>query len=134
MDECIRAGVLSREPTLPGRLRLRRRAPMLYSRLMRGFYAGMSPPQSMHHITAGDQTTADAQAGNIVEYMKDRVPEAFGAPPSRSTIGRRSLTKVVGKFDHILTPCPPVHPIVCGEDLKMLTGVAAQIGHERGCY
>jgi L-serine deaminase len=36
MDECIRTGVSSTETTLPGRLQLRRRAPMLYRRLMRG--------------------------------------------------------------------------------------------------
>jgi len=37
MDECIRTGVSTTERTLPGRLGLRRRAPMLYRRLMRGF-------------------------------------------------------------------------------------------------
>jgi L-serine deaminase len=36
MDECIRTGVHAHETTLPGRLGLRRRAPMLYRRLMRG--------------------------------------------------------------------------------------------------
>ena len=36
MDECIRTGVSTTERTLPGRLNLRRRAPMLYQRLMRG--------------------------------------------------------------------------------------------------
>lgn len=37
MDECIRTGVSSAEEKLPGRLGLRRRAPMLYRRLMRGY-------------------------------------------------------------------------------------------------
>lgn len=37
MDECIRVGVTTPEKTLPGRLGLRRRAPMLYRRLMRGY-------------------------------------------------------------------------------------------------
>ena len=37
MDDCIRVGVTTPEKTLPGRLRLRRRAPMLYRRLMRGY-------------------------------------------------------------------------------------------------
>lgn len=36
MDECIRTGVSTSETVLPGRLGLRRRAPMLYRRLMRG--------------------------------------------------------------------------------------------------
>jgi L-serine deaminase len=39
MDECIRTGVSTTERTLPGRLNLRRRAPMLYQRLMRGCVA-----------------------------------------------------------------------------------------------
>ena len=37
MDDCIRVGVTTPEKTLPGRLGLRRRAPMLYRRLMRGY-------------------------------------------------------------------------------------------------
>jgi L-serine deaminase len=37
MDECIRTGVSTSEQVLPGRLGLRRRAPMLYRRLMRGY-------------------------------------------------------------------------------------------------
>jgi hypothetical protein len=37
MDDCIHAGVSATEPTLPGRLGLRRRAPTLYRRLMRGY-------------------------------------------------------------------------------------------------
>lgn len=40
MDECIRTGVSTSETTLPGRLGLRRRAPMLYRRLMRGWVWG----------------------------------------------------------------------------------------------
>lgn len=39
MDECIHTGVSASEGTLPGRLGLRRRAPMLYRRLMRGSVA-----------------------------------------------------------------------------------------------
>ena len=37
MDDCIRTGVSSAEEKLPGRLGLRRRAPLLYRRLMRGY-------------------------------------------------------------------------------------------------
>ncbi|KAG8903911.1 hypothetical protein FRB99_002568 [Tulasnella sp. 403] len=36
MDECIRTGVSTHETILPGRMQIRRRAPMLYKRLMRG--------------------------------------------------------------------------------------------------
>lgn len=37
MDDCIRTGVSSAEEKLPGRIGLRRRAPILYRRLMRGY-------------------------------------------------------------------------------------------------
>ncbi|KAI0222713.1 hypothetical protein L0F63_006505 [Massospora cicadina] len=39
MDESIRNGCLSQEPYLPGRLKVRRRAPNLYQRLARGLYS-----------------------------------------------------------------------------------------------
>src|SRR5258706_8098214 len=41
MDECIRTGVSTAERTLPSRLNLRRCAPMLYQRLVRGY---VGPP------------------------------------------------------------------------------------------
>jgi Serine dehydratase alpha chain len=37
MDDCIRTGVSTSETVLPGRLQLRRKAPLLYKRLMRGY-------------------------------------------------------------------------------------------------
>ena len=49
MDECIRAGVSTSETVLPGRLGLRRRAPMLYRRLMRGF-GYISKPYVVYNI------------------------------------------------------------------------------------
>lgn len=57
MDECIRTGVSTTERTLPGRLGLRRRAPMLYRRLMRGCVHAISCRTILftdfhHHITS----------------------------------------------------------------------------------
>ena len=45
MDHCIRTGVSTSETVLPGRLGLRRRAPMLYRRLMRGSVCTLK-----HHV------------------------------------------------------------------------------------
>lgn len=42
MDKCIAEGVTTTETHLPGSLNLRRRAPKLYKRLMRGFYPGLA--------------------------------------------------------------------------------------------
>jgi L-serine deaminase len=41
MDSCIRNGVTSLEPVLPGPFKVRRRAPGLYRRLQKGFYPTM---------------------------------------------------------------------------------------------
>ncbi|EEB92621.1 hypothetical protein MPER_08842, partial [Moniliophthora perniciosa FA553] len=53
MDECIHTGVSSTATTLPGRLGLRRRAPALYRRLMRGFYPGIAASLSQARIESG---------------------------------------------------------------------------------
>jgi hypothetical protein len=42
MDRCIAEGVTTTETHLPGSLNLRRRAPKLYKRLMRGFYPNLA--------------------------------------------------------------------------------------------
>ena len=55
MDECIRTGVSTSETVLPGRLGLRRRAPMLYRRLMRGF-GHISKPYNINHCEYTDFT------------------------------------------------------------------------------
>ncbi|KAH9479618.1 L-serine dehydratase [Psilocybe cubensis] len=70
MDECIRTGVSTSETTLPGRLGLRRRAPMLYRRLMRGFYPGVSAPMNENPKIAGGDAWAKVKAG----------AEAIGGP------------------------------------------------------
>lgn len=117
MDDCIRTGVHAPDGVLPGRLRLRRRAPMLYRRLMRGFYPGISMPRGAPAIPAGAGPTGavDAPEPGSVEApdharvqarreweMKDR--ERMGPP------GRRAAraTRVVGQFDHPILPEPPV--------------------------
>jgi L-serine deaminase len=46
MDSCIRTGVTSTEPRLPGGLEVRRRAPGLYRRLQQGFYPSVPVPHS----------------------------------------------------------------------------------------
>ncbi|PPQ94651.1 hypothetical protein CVT25_009382 [Psilocybe cyanescens] len=64
MDDCIRTGVSTSETTLPGRLGLRRRAPMLYRRLMRGFYPGVSAPLNENpQIGSGSGWSTEAIGG-----------------------------------------------------------------------
>ncbi|KAH9935870.1 L-serine ammonia-lyase [Epithele typhae] len=107
MDDCIRMGVSAADEKLPGRLGLRRRAPLLYRRLMRGFYPGLAAP-TLPAIGGG------APVGNI------GAPEGFGVdePPvaptkglhaassnGSSTAGPRPM-RVVGVLDHPVTPMP----------------------------
>ncbi|KAI0629197.1 L-serine ammonia-lyase [Trametes polyzona] len=112
MDDCIRTGVSAAEEKLPGRLGLRRRAPMLYRRLMRGFYPGLASP-NLQQIGAGQAT------GRI------DAPEGFGADAGAASWGSHSgsgrgermgpggkisatrPTRVVGSLDHPVTPMPP---------------------------
>ena len=50
MDECIRNGVASTEPHLPGGLKVKRRAPGLYRRLQKGFYLSVELREDMNQI------------------------------------------------------------------------------------
>jgi len=105
MDDCIRTGVHTRETQLPGRLGLRRRAPMLYRRLMRGFYPGLSTPH-LQAIEGGDQF-----AGTIGAPDGDVRPSDLSSAthPASSLQGPRHshTARVVGSFDHPILPEPP---------------------------
>lgn len=108
MDDCIRVGVTTTETTLPGRLQLRRRAPMLYRRLMRGFYPGIASTQ-MHMQQIGGQVPMSAVEGTIPEEDK-KLTEA-GRLASTNKSDRKvtaRATRVVGSFNHPLLPMPPV--------------------------
>ncbi|KAI5894971.1 L-serine ammonia-lyase [Schizophyllum commune H4-8] len=125
MDNCIRAGVSSSERTLPGRLGLRRRAPLLYRRLMRGLYPGIVGP---HHDFAaiGPGQTLDAIDGPAAPTSSgpddpfadpsDPAPSssAFSASSSHTSqtpfplLRRRtSAPHLTGSPTHPLLPMPP---------------------------
>ncbi|KAI0763766.1 L-serine ammonia-lyase [Trametes elegans] len=111
MDDCIRTGVSAAEEKLPGRLGLRRRAPMLYRRLMRGFYPGLSAPH-LAQIGAGESMSAERigapdgdSPGSSFSSSRDGdegQPGAFGR-----RIAASRPTRVVGTLDHPVTPMPP---------------------------
>ncbi|KAF8518032.1 serine dehydratase alpha chain-domain-containing protein [Hysterangium stoloniferum] len=114
MDDCIRTGVLTTETVLPGRLQLRRRAPGLYRRLMRGFYPAMSsggmtaiesPVTSQAALNSPDQEALTI--GNARASTKDTdftcAPQFSGRVPRRHS---RAI-RVTGSFDHPVLPMPP---------------------------
>ncbi|KAJ7257865.1 L-serine ammonia-lyase [Mycena haematopus] len=123
MDDCIRAGVSSTETTLPGRLRLRRRAPMLYRRLMRGFYPGVSSPLTGPRITAGSTPAAviDAPTAGLPTHSQVTIdPDA----PTRLRPAVSRPTRVVGSFDHAVLPMPPRKTVIPAMDFLSCYAIA----------
>jgi len=113
MDDCIQTGVTSNVATLPGRLGLRRRAPILYRRLMRGFYPAMaSPLANLARIGVDTDTTSGAIAPPLEETLDENnhssVPSGVGPRTAnpRSPSAKRAA-RVTGAFDHPLLPEPP---------------------------
>lgn len=88
MDSCIRTGVTSLEPVLPGPFKVRRRAPGLYRRLQKGFY----PTVEIDRTSSSRETTHS------------------DSPIS----GEKGIAKRVGRADHALQVVPfrttPVFP------------------------
>ncbi|PCH44415.1 L-serine ammonia-lyase [Wolfiporia cocos MD-104 SS10] len=102
MDDCIRMGVSSSETKLPGRLQLRRRAPILYRRLMRGFYPGLVSPV-LPAIGGGLPPSGHISAPEG-EMMSDGLPA--GKVQGKSVSATRP-THVVGSLEHPVLPVPP---------------------------
>lgn len=82
MDSCIREGVTSQETHLPGGLNVKRRAPALYKRLMRGLY-----PQFPEGTLSSSKPLASGKGDGLVPLR-----------PGMTFRGRR---------DHPLPPVPP---------------------------
>ncbi|KAF8972612.1 serine dehydratase beta chain-domain-containing protein [Flammula alnicola] len=115
MDDCIRTGVSTSERTLPGRLGLRRRAPMLYRRLMRGFY-----PAWLHLIAllldAGG--ASDALAGD------EKPPRHGRARVVTSGTAAARAPRVIGSFDHAVLPMPPRRTVIPAMDFLSCYAIA----------
>jgi len=123
MDGCIHNGVSSTETTLPGRMRLRRRAPMLYRRLMRGFYPGgvglesaygrVSSPSNRLEVDSPEDIEAEMLASELEQSAQD-AEKSMRTDNVRSSQVRRRAPRVVGAFDHPLLPVAPVsRPQLC---------------------
>ncbi|KAJ3809594.1 serine dehydratase alpha chain-domain-containing protein [Lentinula aff. lateritia] len=135
MDECIQTGVTTNATTLPGRLGLRRRAPILYRRLMRGFYPGvMSPPSNNARIEAGSnpnetlggsidapkssgENSNQTKQGSSFETMGARIVDS--AIPSA-----KRAPRVIGAFDHPLLPEPPRKTMIPAVDFLSCYAIA----------
>lgn len=108
MDDCIRAGVTSKEEVLPGRLGLKRKAPKLYRRLMRGFYPGVIPSRNYGEIELDSSPT---RASEIPEFGFNISQEdlSLNLDP-RGTRIVKSLAgtpRAIGSPRHVLSPIQP---------------------------
>ncbi|CAO3564450.1 unnamed protein product [Mortierella alpina] len=72
MDNAIKNGCLSSEEMLPGRLRVRRRAPGLYKKLLKGLYT-TTPLYKDTQMFAGSAKDRDGLTANIPERGIDKV-------------------------------------------------------------
>ncbi|KAG7093856.1 hypothetical protein E1B28_007494 [Marasmius oreades] len=126
MDECILTGVSTHATTLPGRLGLRRRAPTLYRRLMRGFYPTVGPSSNLGRIEAGSNTAMELIDRPVLSSSEDQ--ESFNTIASTAPdTPRRSasrFTRVVGSFDHPLLPHPPRKTVIPAMDFLSCYAIA----------
>lgn len=83
MDMSIRNGVTSTEPLLPGGLKVKRRAPGLYRRLQKGFYASPGPAS---RVSPQEMSGTDKERGIAVRGKRTgRMTHEVGLIPPRST-------------------------------------------------
>ncbi|GAA5914777.1 uncharacterized protein JCM6883_001091 [Sporobolomyces salmoneus] len=120
MDQSIHAGISSKEEMLPGRLRVRRRAPGLYKKLFKGFY----PTLNSSPLTS----SLPASSGPPLALPTTSSPDDPSASSSPSALRRRTSHSkaplVVGSPDHPLSPPPPKRPTFPGLDFLSLYAIA----------
>ena len=99
MDEGIRAGVLSEQEVLPGSLRMKRRAPKLYARLMRGLNMGPRRLGNRHGSSEADKSYLSPGTA-----MTNSATRAWPSAKSRSA---PRVPRIRGSFQHEIMPVPP---------------------------
>ncbi|KAH7105821.1 serine dehydratase alpha chain-domain-containing protein [Auriculariales sp. MPI-PUGE-AT-0066] len=136
MDECIRSGVSSGEAHLPGRLRLRRRAPALYRRLMRGFYPGVNAPLAAGPALPSPSSAEGALSGpdgpggafsTLMSVEDNTGPSTLtNGKDAESTVTKTRIrpARVVGSFDHSILPMPPRKTTLASVDFLSCYAIA----------
>ncbi|GAA5829702.1 hypothetical protein JCM3766R1_001270 [Sporobolomyces carnicolor] len=129
MDQSIHAGISSREEFLPGRLRVRRRAPGLYKKLFKGFYPTLNtspvtpslPPAASSPSTEPLALPTSSTASTSVD---DSTSSASSSLLRRRRSAHSKAPLVVGSPDHPLSPPPPKRPTFPGLDFLSLYAIA----------
>ncbi|GAA5824056.1 hypothetical protein JCM11251_001503 [Rhodosporidiobolus azoricus] len=123
MDASIHAGVSSTEELLPGRLKVRRRAPALYRRLYKGFYPSLSPsgapslPSPTSHSRLRLPSSTDPSSP-----LSPLPPPPLSSPFPSSAASGPPLT--TGSFTHPLPPSPRLRTTFPGIDFLSLYAIA----------
>ena len=105
MDEGIRAGVHSTQEVLPGSLQMKRRAPKLYRRLMRGLYMG---PRRLGNMNGPDTDEIERPTGaGEVERLPKPQRDAPSVPAKYMRREAPRAPTIRGSFQHEIMPVPP---------------------------
>ncbi len=100
MDRSIYEGIRSTEPVLPGALKLKRRAPMLYQRLLRGFYPNIFPSPAPAP-SVGDPSSSESSSSPSDGSPSTSSLETYQPPVSPP------VQVVRGSLAHPILPVPP---------------------------
>lgn len=109
MDNSILEGVHAPvDATLPGSLRLRRRAPALYQRLTRGLYPSQGQGFNGGRVAAAKSSPGTNESRNVsAEQHAPELPTTSTAMRVRRLApGKRGTPRVHGSFSHPIIPSP----------------------------
>ncbi|CDZ98003.1 Serine dehydratase-like, alpha subunit [Phaffia rhodozyma] len=121
MDSCIRDGVSSREDILPGGLNVKRRSPLLYRRLFKGFYPSINTASTLPKISAPAGSSTSSTATSLT------MASGFNSPPPlplKSGLGPSGTGLVHGDFTHDLPVTPWKNTVFPGVDFLSCYAIA----------
>jgi len=108
MDDCIRVGVTTKEEILPGRLGLKRKAPRLYRRLMRGFYPGVM--HSSEHILGMQSENLSPELAlpkAEIDFAEEDLSLNLDPRGTRIAKSLARAPHMVGLTGHVISPVQP---------------------------
>ncbi|KAJ9629983.1 hypothetical protein H2204_008787 [Knufia peltigerae] len=117
MDKSILEGVQApRDSTLPGSLKLHRRAPALYSRLTRGLYP--SKQDKVDDLKSLAQPSSETSETPLVSIPDKAITQEQGS------FRRRQPQTVHGSFDHPVAPSPSRRTTLAAMDYLTVYAIA----------
>ncbi|KAI0874423.1 L-serine ammonia-lyase [Hypoxylon argillaceum] len=125
MDQSILEGVQAPlDSTLPGSLKLHRRAPALYKRLTRGLYPSsqnLPAPDVKGQLSSGDGKPVSAAGG--LQSAEEAQPATM-ALSRKGTHGKRGPPRIHGSIYHPIMPSPPKRTALPAMDYLTVYAIA----------